>query len=90
MGISVYSETTYTECSDIEDKNRLHSGDVDEEFVLGKINKYRGHNHEAKPGCAMADDNCMHEFKIDKWYFKYFLLDEKVIIVSVHKENTNE
>ena len=80
----------YRERSNLFENYKLHAKEVDAEFVLEKIRKCRGFNHKSERGCAMADDNCMHVFKIDGWYFKYFLLNEVVHVVSVHEEKSND
>ena len=68
-------------------KNKLFMKEVDNEFVLHKINICIGDDHEAKLGFELADDNCMHEFKKDGWYIKYFLAKGIVYFVSVHEDD---
>ena len=80
----------YTERPDIEVKNLLYAEVVDAEFVLEKIKICRGHGHKAETGCSEADDNCMHVFKIDGWYIKYFLSNNVVYFVSVHEDESDE
>ena len=80
----------YKERPQIADKNKLHTGDVDVEFVLDKIKKCNGDDHRGKPGFADADDNKSHRFIKNGWYIKYFLKDGIVNIVSVHKEEHHD
>ncbi len=79
----------YTERSDIDEKNLLYAEVVDAEFVLEKIKKCRGHDHKTESGCSEADDNCMHVFKIDGLYIKYFLSNNVVYFVSVHEDESD-
>ena len=78
----------YTERPNIEDKNLLHTEEVDVDLVLEKVKMCRGFNHKREEDCSMADDNYMHVFKIEGWYIKYFLSNCKVFIVSVHEEES--
>ena len=68
-------------------KNKLFMKEVSIEFVLDKINKCTGDDDIPKPGCELADDNCMHEFKKEGWYIKYFLSKGVAHIVSVHEDD---
>ena len=79
----------YADRPNIKIKNKLYAKEVNAEFVLGKIIKCRGHDHKAESGYSDADDNCMHVFKIDGWYIKYFLLNNVVYFVSVHKDDSD-
>ena len=36
-----------------------------------------------------ADDNKFHIFKVDRWYFKYELINDEVRFVSVHKDESH-
>lgn len=70
----------------LEDKNKLHTNEVDTEFVIRKIKKCRGHDYDGTKVCKDADDKRYHIFKIDGWYFKYYLKGGVMYILSVHEE----
>ena len=71
--------------SDISDKNKLLTGEVDVKFVLGKINKCKKKNYSYQFSID-ADDSKLHIFVVDRWYIKYILIDDEVRFVSVHKD----
>ena len=77
---------TDTDRKNLEIKNKLYTGDVDTEFVLNKIRKCRGDNYDGTKVCKDADDKKYHIFKIDGWYFKYYLKRGIMYILSVHEE----
>ena len=70
-------------------KNKLYSGGVNIEFVLDKIEKCK-RKHYHPEFSVDADDNVVHIFIIEKWYIKFFLKDDMVNIVSVHKEERHD
>ncbi len=76
----------YRERSDIMDKNKLYTREVDVKFVLDKINQCKRRNYHTEFSLD-ADDNTSHVFIKDRWYFKYCVIDGDVNIVSVHKED---
>ncbi len=68
-------------------KNKLFIREVSVDFVLDKVKRCTGDDHDTELGCELADDNCMHIFKKEGWYIKFFLSKGVVHIVSVHKDD---
>ena len=76
----------YTDRPDIEDKNKLSSFEVDEEFVLGIIENCNEKDNYFPKYSWDADDYKSHVFIKSGWYVKYILKDGIVYIISVHED----
>ena len=68
------------------EKNMLYTREVDVKFVLDKVEECKKRNYHPEFS-SEADDNKAHVFIKDRWYIKFFITDDMVNIVSVHKED---
>ena len=80
----------YTDRPRILDKNKLHSGEVDVDFVIDKIEKCEKKENYFPKDSWDADDHKSHTFIKDGWYIKFILKDGIVNIISVHEDEYHD
>lgn len=73
--------------TDMQEKNLLYAGAVDEEFVVRLIRRCRGWEYSTSRHHARPDTWChvlTPEFGGERWYIKAFFLDGRAVFISVH------
>jgi len=68
----------------IDTRNELSTGAVTAAEVIAVIGRCNGTHHTASPHHADASVE-VHVLKRERWYIKFYFLDEDTFFISVHR-----
>ena len=78
----------HEERGNIQVKNLLAAGEVDDKFVSALIRKSKGIHHESCPHHYSSETE-VHIIRYDGWYIKFYFIDvepnHRTTFISVHQ-----
>ena len=67
----------------IDEKNRLCTGDISTEELIGIVKRCNGTHHAMSAHHHVAGI-MVHVLKRDGWYIKFYFIDPETFFISVH------
>lgn len=68
----------------IDEKNKLQTGEVSADFVINIIKKCTGIDYETSPHHQDSSID-VHVLKKNSWYIKFYFVDPATVFISVHQ-----